>query len=92
MTPERARPVDTGLGEPAVGALVPPGIPPEVPSPRPEVLARVLDGLRDLPARRAAAAAESAAAAAPADGDENLDAEAVPPLLPLPRRRWTPSM
>lgn len=78
MTPDRARPVDVGAGDPAVGALLPPGIPPEVPSPRPEVLARVLDGLRDLPARRAATA-EAAA------HDEH-DA-AAPPLLPLPRRR-----
>ncbi|MEJ2887809.1 hypothetical protein [Actinomycetospora aeridis] len=44
-----------------------------VPAPRPEVLARVLDGLRDLPAAR------PAPADVPGDGAGNA--------LPLPRRR-----
>lgn len=43
-----------------------------VPAPRPEVLARVLDGLRDLPAAPPAPRAEGA-------GDA--------PAMPLPRRR-----
>jgi hypothetical protein len=45
-----------------------------VPAPRPEVLARVLDGLRDLPAARRAPR-------------EPVDAGADDPGLPLPRRR-----
>ncbi|GAA4903880.1 hypothetical protein EV188_10483 [Actinomycetospora succinea] len=44
----------------------------DVPAPRPEVLARVLDGLRDLPAERPGRRAA-------ATGDA--------PAMPLPRRR-----
>ncbi|GAA4863896.1 hypothetical protein [Actinomycetospora straminea] len=46
-----------------------------VPSPRPEVLARVLDGLRELPAARRA------------PRDDREDAGAGPTTMPLPRRR-----
>jgi hypothetical protein len=45
-----------------------------VPAPRPEVLARVLDGLRDLPAARRAPR-------------EAADAGSDDPVMPLPRRR-----
>lgn len=84
MTPDRDAgesvldPPGTPLAEPAdlaglsgLAAEVAVG---PVPSPRPEVLARVLDGLRELPAARRP----------PRDGRDDADAG---PAMPLPRRR-----
>ncbi|MDD7966879.1 hypothetical protein [Actinomycetospora lemnae] len=84
MTPDRDAgesvldPPGTPLAEPAEPAGLS-GLAAEVavgpvPRPRPEVLARVLDGLRELPAARRP----------PRDGRDDADAG---PAMPLPRRR-----
>ncbi len=57
-----------------------------MPAPRPEILSRVLDGLRDLPDERTPAPRATPEAIATLRADA-ADAGVPEALLPLPRRR-----